>query len=56
MTTCEWCKDGIALTDVEGHYDGRCKKCRDGYELQLDESAGYGDGTPRSGWHGDDAK
>tara|TARA_B100000929_G_scaffold290076_2_gene282503 strand:+ start:624 stop:935 length:312 start_codon:yes stop_codon:yes gene_type:complete len=25
---CDDCKDEIALTDVEGHYDGRCRHCR----------------------------
>jgi len=28
MTTCDDCKDEIALTDVQGHYDGNCLKCR----------------------------
>ena len=25
---CTACGDKIALTDVEGHYSGRCKHCR----------------------------
>ena len=28
MTTCDDCKDEIALTDVQGHYDGKCAICR----------------------------
>ncbi len=27
--TCEFCEGGIELTDVEGHYSGLCKTCRD---------------------------
>ena len=26
---CSDCGDEIALTDVQGHYDGKCAKCRD---------------------------
>ena len=26
---CAFCEDGIELTDVEGHYSGICKTCRD---------------------------
>ena len=27
-TECDKCDDGIALTDVEGHYIGICRECR----------------------------
>ena len=26
---CKWCETKIGLTDVEGHYSGICKTCRD---------------------------
>ena len=38
MTTCDDCKDEIALTDVAGHYDAKCAKCRKDAERHILES------------------
>ena len=36
MTTCDDCSDEIALTDVAGHYDGKCAKCRKDAEAEWE--------------------
>ena len=38
---CEDCGDDIALTDVQGHYDGKCAKCRE-YRVYETDHIGTG--------------
>ena len=50
---CSKCKDEIGLTDVEGHYVGICKRCREigefGEMLGTEEDA-----NPTLGVKGED--
>tara|TARA_B100000929_G_scaffold290076_2_gene282502 strand:+ start:424 stop:621 length:198 start_codon:yes stop_codon:yes gene_type:complete len=36
MTVCEDCEDTIPLTDVEGHYSGKCDTCRESDDWKKD--------------------
>ena len=38
---CTDCGDKIALTDVEGHYSGRCAHCRNRNRLEKLSDGGY---------------